>query len=178
MYILTLLCLLIPVATLANNETHRNHKAHIHGAATLSIAFDNLQGTIEFKGAADSLIGFEHEAKSEKDKQKLNEVILIFESNIGKMININSSLGCAFRKEKIGLLSDLKSKESNIHQTVHSDFSAIFQIFCQKSILKSKLLFDFTIFPQLKDIDVTILVGELQKSIEIKGKPVSIELSP
>jgi hypothetical protein len=178
MYILTVLFLLISVATLANNETHSGHKAHVHGAATLSIAFDHLQGKIEFNGAAASLIGFEHEAKSEKEKQKLNEVILIFESNIGKMINIDSSLGCSFKKEKIAILSDFKSKEGDTRQAVHSDLSAVFNVICQKSILTNKLLFDFTIFPQLKDIDVTLLIGDLQKSIEIKGKPVSIELKP
>ena len=56
-------------------KEHRQHEAHVHGGATLSIAFDQLKGRVEFKAASEGVLGFEHQAKSEKDKKKLNDII-------------------------------------------------------------------------------------------------------
>jgi hypothetical protein len=168
-------------AAAGKKKEHRHHEAHVHGSATLSIAFDQLKGKIEFKAASEGIVGFEHEAKSDKDKKKLAEVVSTFENSISKMIKFEESLGCVFNKEKIEMRAeandhDEKSKDHDEHKGEHSDFVANFSVDCKKDVKGSKVTFDFTSFKGLKDLDVTLLIGDLQKSAEVKRKPVTIEL--
>ncbi|HPI41054.1 MAG TPA: DUF2796 domain-containing protein [Pseudobdellovibrionaceae bacterium] len=161
---------------------HRHHEAHVHGGAVLNIAFDQLQGKVEFKGASEGVLGFEHEAKTEKDKKKLSQVISQFESGMGSMVKFDASLGCVFSKEKIERVGEENHEDhenqndDKHHHGEHSDFVALFNVLCKKEIKGTKLTIDFTQFKGVKDLDVTILVGDLQKSIEVQRKPVTVEL--
>ena len=159
---------------------HREHEAHVHGGGTLSIAFDGNNGKIEFKAAAEAIVGFEHEARSEKDKKMVSDAITKFESEMAKMVKFDSTLNCHFTKEKVEIVKDKdhsegKEQKKEEHGT-HSDFVANFTVVCSKAVVGTKLTIDFGVFLRLKDLDVTVLAGELQKSGEFKGKPVTIDL--
>lgn len=160
-------------------KEHRQHEAHVHGGATLSIAFDQLKGKAEFKAAAEGVLGFEHEAKSEDDRKKLNETVAKFEASIGSMVKFDEALGCTFVKEKIEIVAKNEQhveKGNGGHHGEHSDFIANFTVNCKNEIRGAKVVFDFSQFRGIKDIDVTMLVGDLQKSVEVKKKPVTLEL--
>lgn len=43
----------------------RRHDAHVHGVAEINIAVEGTKATVEFRAPAESVMGFEHEAKSE-----------------------------------------------------------------------------------------------------------------
>ena len=84
-------CILTPLIAGAQNKKahrheHREHGAHVHGSAKLSIAFDKNKGKIEFKTPGESLFGFEYKAKTAADKKFQSETIyqddksLIYES--------------------------------------------------------------------------------------------------
>ena len=88
------------------------------------------------------------------------------------MIQFDSSLNCQFTKEMIGQVAEEGEEGSG----EHSDWAANFAVTCDKSPLGSKLTIDFAHFKRLKDIDVTILAGSIQKSVEFKGKPITTEL--
>ena len=181
-----ILCLL-PLMSFAKSnkhqhKEHRNHDAHVHGAATLNIAFDKITGKLEFKGASEGVLGFEHIANTEKEKKKLADVITQLESEISKMVKFDSSSECVFSKEKIEMISE---KENINHQAKtnkeqikgeHSDFIATYLINCKKTILGTKLGIDFTKLNNIQDMDVTILIDDFQKSFEVKKNPVEIEL--
>ena len=145
---------------------HREHGAHVHGSAKLAIAFDQLQGQIEFRCAAEGVLGFEHKASSAKDKRTLVEATENFDKKINQMIVFDPALGCQIKSDSVGMLPD----------GAHADFAAKFSVTCQKPVLGSKINFDFTRFSLLKDIDVTILAGDLQLSTEIKGRPATVSL--
>lgn len=51
------------------HHEHREHGAHVHGVALLNIAIDGQQLAIELESPAINIVGFEHKASSEKDKQ-------------------------------------------------------------------------------------------------------------
>jgi hypothetical protein len=174
------------------NHEHRQHEAHVHGSATLNIAFDQLNGKIEFKAASAGVLGFEHSAKSDKDKKTLNDAVAKFETDISKMIQFDSKFGCTFSKEKIEMAKEpeeehakevaaekksVKLHKADKHEGEHSDFIANYNVTCLKSIAGSKLTVDFTTFKNIKDLDVTVLADTLQKSFEVKTKPVTIELN-
>lgn len=153
----------------AQDKKHREHKAHSHGHAELSIAFDSLVGQVEFKSPAESIVGFEHQPKSDKDKQKLAAVKVDFETNIAKYIQFDSSLLCKFEKKSIDMISDTKDDH-------HSDFVARFDVSCSKPIQGSTVLFDFTSIKKLKEIETTVLAGELQLKTQIRTKKTTLEI--
>lgn len=161
--------LLASLSAVAHKGKQRSHHAHSHGSAQLTIAFDNLKGQVEIKGAAEGIVGFEHEAKSEKDKAALKNVIATFETKISQFIQFDSAAGCTFTKKTIEMVKE--DTKSN-----HSDFVASFDINCTKSVQGSTIQFDFTSFPKMNDIDTTVLVNELQLKTEIKKTKTSLML--
>lgn len=152
-----------------NPPIHREHQAHSHGSGNLSIAFEKNSGKIEFKITAESILGFEHLAKSEADKKTLATNLQIFEAEIGKMIIFDASLNCRYSKEQLA-----QQGEADSH---HSDWIAQYSIHCDRSPLKTKLLIDFTRYKKIRDLDITLLVEDLQKNAEYKGTPLNIELN-
>lgn len=152
----------------AEKHEHREHGAHVHGAAALSIAFDGAQGKIEFKSPSESLFGFEHAAKSDADKKAMDEAFKKFESNIADMISFEKNLACQFSKDKIEVVFEGKN---------HSDTTAAFSIKCAKSPVGSKLVFNIQKqFPKLKDVDAQIIADTVQKSAEIRSNGTTVEL--
>lgn len=160
------LLLASPSALAKDDHEHRHHEAHVHGAATLQMAFDQAKGKIEFKAASAGILGFEHQPKTENEKRTLTAMISEFENGIKGMIKFDDNLACVFTKDKIAMLSESE----------HSDFIAEFTILCAKSPKDSRLVLDFTKLKKIKDLDVTILVDDLQKSVEIKRKAVTVDL--
>ena len=148
---------------------HREHGSHVHGQATLALAFDNLNGHLEFVTASESLLGFEHPAKSADDKKKLLAMKDQIKSGISNYVKFDKALTCNWT------LSSADMVFEKTHST-HSNFVAKFEILCGKSVEGTRLSLDFTAFKKLHDIDVTILIGDLQLKSELKSKPVTIEL--
>ncbi len=87
--------LLLTTTAIAKEKKHehREHGAHVHGAGNLAIAFDDAKGKIEFKGAAEGILGFEHKPKNKKDEKAVADAVAHFENDISKMIQMDASLG-------------------------------------------------------------------------------------
>lgn len=151
---------------------HREHGAHVHGSGVLAIAFDGTKGRVEFKGAAETVLGFEHKPKNKNDEKVVSDAVAYFEKNIDKMIRMDASLDCQFKKEMIGQIPEEGEEASG----EHSDWAANFNVLCSKSPIGTKIEIDFGHFKSVKDLDITVLAGAVQKSAEFKKKPVSIEL--
>lgn len=151
----------------ANKSHHRDHGAHVHGGGALSLAFDGLEGRVEFKSPADSIVGFEHEAKSEKDKKTLAATVQKFEKETSKLVQFDPSCQCTFQKDNVGVQRDGE----------HSDFLAYFDVKCQKPITGTKVTFDFTSFKKLDDLDVTLLVDQVTKTAEIRKQVLTVDLN-
>lgn len=148
-------------------EERREHGAHVHGNAQLSIAFEGGQGEIHFDGAGEGVIGFEHAAKNEKDKKSQAEALKTLESQIAKFLVFDTNLKCEFASAKAKVVP-----EGN-----HSDVEADFKVKCAKSPVGSRLKVDFTkSFPRLKKLDVQILADQVQKSANLASFPAEIEI--
>ena len=169
----------------AAKEVHREHEAHVHGGGKLEIAFDDRSATIEFRAAADAIVGFEYQPKKEKDKKTFEEKRKIFETDIGKMIRFAEELKCVINPSVIEMSTnasaDSKSSQStnldkkDVHGE-HADFFARYNVTCAKIPNGTKIKFDFTAFKKLVDLDITVLSGELQKAAEYKGKAITLDL--
>ena len=154
----------------ASTHEHREHAAHNHGSGNLSIAFDDNKGKIDFKIPSESIFGFEHSAQSEKDKKTMAAGLFQLENKISEMIVFDATLKCQFSKNKIEVVPE--DKHSN-----HSDTVASFLVVCAKSPVGTKIVFNFQkFFPRIKDLDVQVLAGVIQKSSEAKQNGTVIEL--
>lgn len=79
----------------AEEHEHEQHGTHEHGIATLAIAVGDEGVEIILESPAANLLGFEHAANSDADKQKLAEVITRLKA--GDLFNMNEAAGCELR---------------------------------------------------------------------------------
>lgn len=142
-------------------------KAHVHGEGTASLAFDGKKGKLDMSLPAESIMGFEHQAKSAKDRKAKEEALLKLEEKISDMVVLDPSLKCEIKKE---IFEVIESKN-------HSDVDAEFNITCEQPALGSTVKFNFAkVFPRMKKIKVDVIAGEVQKSVEVKKGGESLEL--
>lgn len=149
--------------TQAHSKKHHHHqKAHVHGAAKMAVAFEGLQGKLEFEAPSESIYGFEHEAKTEKQKKAVADALLKLEQKMPEMVVFATSLGCSWTKNKIEVVrEDGDSK--------HSDVKAEFSLACQQSPLNSEVKLQFSAhFPKLKSVETQWIVDQIQKSTKTR----------
>jgi hypothetical protein len=155
-----------------HHHEHREHGAHQHGVGIIGVAFEGLKGKVEFKIPAESIVGFEHEAKKESDIKKQSEALVKFESKINEMLVFESSSKCVLTKEKIEVVREEEHKDDKHNHkhkgpkhTAHSDFVAHYNVTCEKSPAGT----DFTLkmhsqFKKIKKLELQLIVDNLQKA--------------
>lgn len=146
---------------------HREHSAHVHGLAAVNIAFDGLVGQLDLHAPAADIFGFERKALGKNDLQAQEAKLRQLDKEVPSMVSFETRLGCKFKKLKMEVEQ----------QGSHSDLDAQFEISCSQDPLNSTLKFDFQkYFPSLKKVNVSVLLGNLQKSITVEKSGTSIEL--
>lgn len=151
-------------------HAHREKGTHKHGIGEILIAFDGLNGNINFKAPGESIYGFEHKAKKVSDQKKQDDALLFLQKNISEMIRFEQSLKCVVTKDKFEMTQPKGEK--------HSDLDAAFSVVCEKSLMDSTLIFNLqTTFPKLKHVSVKVIVDDLQKSGLANKNGAKLELT-
>ena len=159
--------LLFSCSALAHD--HRHHNAHVHGAGKLGIAFEGANGKMDLKIPSESIFGFEHAAKTKKQKAVQKAGITTLEQKISSLVVFESSLACVITTDKVEVV---KGKRST-----HSDTVAAYAIKCAKSPIGTVITFNFqNEFPKIKDLDVEIVADNIQKAVEVKASGTRLEL--
>lgn len=172
---LMIIVLLFSLTTFAKKEVHRQLGQHAHGAGTLGIAFDGGRAKLNFKIPSDGIIGFEYTPKTEKDKATKKAQLEKFEANISSMVEFDPSLNCKFKKESLDVIKD--QDESKETHSEHSDIFAVFNIECDKAPVGTKITFNFKgVFPKVNRLNVQVLVGDIQKSVEVEKDGTILDL--
>src|SRR3989344_253410 len=142
-------------------------KSHVHGAGKMSIAFEGLAGKVTMESPSESIFGFEHVAKKESDKKKQTAALEKLEKSISEMVVFDPKLECIFKKESIQVNTEGK----------HSDVDASFAVACKVDPVGSTITFNIQkVFGKLTDVDVQILFGDIQKSVEATKNGIAVEL--
>lgn len=162
-----LVCVILPMVMSAQT---RSKKAHEHGHANLSIAFETTSGTptgsIGFDSPADSIIGFEHEAKSSADKKTQAAALSKLRSKFSQMVILPSY--CSMTPEK----AEVK-REGDEHSEVHAEFA----VSCSRAISGQQIRFAFMkFFPEVEEVEVTMLAGTQQASLEVVKDKGSLKI--
>ena len=145
----------------------REQGAHSHGAGKISMAFDGKKGRIEVHAPAESIYGFEHQAKSAKDKKKKEDGLAKLEKQIGDMVVFKPELKCEIKKD----IFEVMQKDH------HADIEAEFNVTCEEAPAGSTVVFNVQkVFPRFKEATVDVLVDSVQKSLTVKQNGTDLEL--
>lgn len=168
--------LMFSLTTFAKKEVHRQLGPHAHGSGSLGIAFDGTKAKLNFKIPSDGVIGFEYTPKTEKDKATKKAQLEKFEAKISSMVELDPALNCTFSKESLEVVKD--QEESKETHSEHSDTFAVFNISCDKSPVGTKITFNFQrIFPKINHLEVQVLAGDIQKSVDAEKDGTIIDLN-
>lgn len=153
-----------------DHHRHRSHGAHQHGVGEFSLAFEGNSGALELRAPSESFWGFEHEAKTDAQKKSVADAKAKLEQGLSDMVKFDSSLKCVVQKGEVQEHREKKNSK-------HSEVEVRAKVNCEKSPLGSKLVLSFAgTFPKLKTVNATVLVDSVQKSAEVSGAEIVIEL--
>jgi len=160
-------CALLPAQT-------RSRKAHEHGSAKLNIAFETTKGSpkgvMEFEAPAESVVGFEHEAKSAADKAKQTAALNTLKTRIAEMVIFPAASGCRITNKTMKVEGGHREKKAGAKHEEHSEVHAEFDVACAKPLAGGEIRFGFSkVFPKVHDVDVALLAGEQQLSVEVEN---------
>ena len=145
----------------------REHGAHVHGDAKMNMAFDGKNGKIEFHAPASTIYGFEYVAKSAKDKANKDQSLKKLNDKVAEMIQFDPSLKCEVTMD----MYEVDQKDS------HADVAAEYNVKCEKSPAETLVTLNIQkVFPRIKTVKVDVMLGDVQKSQEIKKGGDTIEL--
>jgi hypothetical protein len=138
----------------------KTQKAHVHGAAKISIAMEGLQGEVEFEAPADGVIGFESEAKTPAQKKLVQDAIATLKTRGGELVIFPAASGCKLTPKEVDL-----HREGPQHAEVHAHYALV----CAKPVT-GEIKFGATkLFPKTREISVTFVSDQSQKSAKIVG---------
>jgi hypothetical protein len=140
-----------------------DHKAHVHGSATLSIALESSKkGTLLLESPADNIFGFEHEAKSASDKKTKEDSLEILKSQASQLFVFAKEKNCLINSTKIEVKKD--QSKSN-----HSEVEALFTFTCEKDLTQTNLQINLgKKFPKVEDLDVQTISDQKQSASELE----------
>jgi hypothetical protein len=165
----------------------RRHEAHVHGVAEINIAVEGTKATVEFRAPAESVMGFEHEAKSESDKKKRDAALEQLRAKGSQMVVFDPKLGCKSSDMKTAIVeakgdsakaqagkdAHEDQKKSGEHREVHGTFS----VACDKPLAGSRVKFGVSkVFRDIQEIKVQLVGDSGQFGATIKKDKGDVKL--
>ncbi len=177
---------LIPAPLIA--ETRRQLDAHEHGYGILNIAIEGKQILMELRAPGTDIVGFEHAAKSDKDKvrveaaeKSLSDPLVLF--------SLPGAAGCSVKSAEVeaeGALAGSHHEEKHGHnddkhtnhgeKEAHSEFHVEYVLTCSNISAITWIEFPyFERFPRAEVLKVNMITGKSQKAFEVKrNNPVIV----
>jgi Protein of unknown function (DUF2796) len=165
----------------------RRHDAHVHGVGEINIAVEGAKATVEFRAPAESVMGFEHEAKSESDKKKRDNALEQLRAKGSQMVVFDPKLGCKSSDMKTAIVeakgdsakaqagkdAHKDQKKSGEHREVHGTFS----VACDKPLAGSRVRFGVSkVFRDIQEIKVQVVGDSGQSGATIKKDKGDVKL--
>ena len=189
---ITALLLVVTTVTWAQQSSHRQHDAHVHGHAAVNIAVSGKDLQLELSSPAMNLLGFGHRAESAQDKKILHDTVA-FLRQTGLWIGLDRTTGCQLahfdikseqldvdEHEKHGHHESLeKHEEHKFSESQHSDFEVMAEFDCQngKAINRIDLSGLFNRFAGFDEIEVQWITDQSQSATELNHRQPIIQLN-
>jgi Protein of unknown function (DUF2796) len=165
----------------------RRHEAHVHGVAEINIVVEGTKAIVEFRAPAESVMGFEHEAKTESDQKKRDAALEQLRTKRDQMILFDPKLGCKSSDMKTSIVEETgdhtkaqpgkdaqkDQKKSGEHREVHGTFT----VACDKPLSGGRVRFGVSkVFRDIQEIKVQVLGDSGQSGATIKRDKGDIKL--
>lgn len=127
--------------------------SHEHGSIKLDLAVEGKNIELEIDGAAESFLGFEHAAKTAKEKKAFSDAQNLWENDLTtKLFVLDNKLGCSVVEASF----DQEQGKGN-----HSDIEAKAKITCQNNLKGQKVEVAFKkYFTHIKKLQVDLVSTE------------------
>ncbi|MDQ5770778.1 DUF2796 domain-containing protein [Thiothrix subterranea] len=186
--ILFSLCLALSSGTLYADDhehEHEAHGAHEHGAATLSLAVGTEGLEIMLESPAANIVGFEHAATTDADKQKLADTVKKLEAG-AELFSTNTEAGCTLKNAEVvsALLGNTEDAAKHDHDheksgETHNNMDVTWSFACtQPAELKEVAVKLFAAFPDgFQHIKAEWVTEKGASAVEL-DKDDTIKLTP
>ena len=175
----------LTVLAQANPATaqHRELGAHEHGRGTLNIALEGTRLSMELEVPGIDIVGFEHPAKSAKDKAVVDSAKKRLSTPLS-LFKFSASAGCVVKEASASVESEdddhdkgAKAKDGKApaghagHE--HSQFHAQYTLECQTPANITAIEFDyFRAFAGAQKLEVNLITPKGQTKLEVtRAKP-------
>ena len=170
------------LATFALAEERRSEYqftgAHEHGRANLFVVMEREELQIEFQSPGMSLLGFEHDARTEGQKKELDRLHHLLEDE--RALIILKGGRCERLSVDVdmqGLELDEHEEKHNHNEAEHSEIRVLYSFRCHESgQLNSIRLVLFEQFPALERVDAQWIVRSKQGAQTLRANQPLIEL--
>lgn len=153
--------------TFAWGQEAHGHKAHVHGAGSLDIAIEGKTVTALFTSPAESLMGFEHAAKTPDEIKKRDEALARLKARFGEMVAFPAAAQCNWKPVKA---------EVHVHGS-HADVEAEFTAECRGPLNRGEIRFGFMkVFADLHELKVQLIGPGQQTGAVIKHDEGTVKL--
>ncbi|MCE2596508.1 DUF2796 domain-containing protein [Motilimonas cestriensis] len=107
--------------TTAADHDHRAHGSHEHGAANIDLVLEGNELAFDWMSPAANLLGFEHQAKNDEQKQKLAEVTSLL-AQPKHILVLPDAAGCKVTEHNIdSALFTMNASADEHHDDKHHD---------------------------------------------------------
>ena len=105
----------------------RHSEAHVHGVAEINIAVEGSKADVEFRAPAESVMGFEHEARSESDKKKRDAALRTVQTKMNQMVLFDPKLSCKFSEAKTTVVEEKEERSEGSPRSFRSSTRSKFR---------------------------------------------------
>jgi hypothetical protein len=166
-------------------EKHRELGAHEHGRGTLNIAVEGNKVTMELEAPGVDIVGFEHAAKSRRDKAAVEKAKTQLNSPLA-LFKLPASAACRVTEAKVEVeagehakvgakdgAKDAKDNAAKGKDEGHSEFHAEYALECGSASSITAIEFGyFRVFAGAAKLDVNVITPKGQSKFEVtRGKP-------
>ncbi|CAH0992375.1 hypothetical protein SIN8267_02494 [Sinobacterium norvegicum] len=187
--------LIISASSLADNNAHQNHgdhhhsasqpagnqQPHLHGTAELTLALEANRLAISLASPAANIVGFEHTASSESQKQTVAQAKSLLEASSDMFTFSGGECHLSQAAADMSALTERDEDEHHQHhdehQNNHSEINASYFFECQQGQkLQTVTVNLFHYFTGLETLNVSWLTDHQQGASELTANSRVIRL--
>lgn len=127
---------LLAKAAVAQEHQHEEHGSHTHGQAVLTFVLEGNEAELAFATPTANIVGFEHQAKDDAERQLVQKMIADFTS--ASWFSFDAEASCTVTGTDIS--SDLTAERATKPQ--HADLNANYTLVCQNPARLQALTLD------------------------------------
>lgn len=186
----TLLSLIIAsAASTAFAQEHRQHDAHEHGGGQLNVALEKNQLMVDLSLPAMNVVGFEHPASNQQEKDQLTRAQLLLKDGVSlmgpsptagcKLLNVTVESMLLEDDQEHAAMQSAHTDDAEHHdgEGEHADFDVSYEFDCKQPAELSQLSLSlFSQFPGTQHLEAQVITPTLQTGAELSADNPVVKL--